>query len=280
MSWSTRALAAGLTVAGLLACGAGPAVAASSDGAQPSCPPDGSFYNTYAQTISAANPRNYYRLDEQPGGGTIPSGTVAHDEKGNNHGTYGGNVVGGAAGALNCDPDDYGVAFDDDGQAPGRVRLGTLTSVGDFTIEGFTFLSEGGNGGTPNPNGNATVFGDFGSERLLVRPDGVYGDIMIGGVKYVVQVRTTNNAFIWRHWAFVRSGGTLTIYRDGTSVGSLTGVPTTTIPLRGNIGEQANGTYPFQGVLDEIALYTRALSASEVATHFQEAAPKQLPSGA
>lgn len=274
-----RAAALGLAVAGLLIGNAGPAVAASSDGVQPLCPSDGSFFNTYSQTIGSASPRDYYRLGEQPGGGTIPNGTVTHDQQGNSNGTYHGNVAGGAEGALNCDPSNDAVAFDDDGSAPGYVSLGTLASVGDFTIEGFTFLSEGGNGGTPSPNGNATLFGDFGSERLLIRPSAVYGDVIIGGVKYIVQVNTPNNTFLWHHWAFVRSGATLTIYRDGTSVGSLGGVPTSTIPLRGDIGQQANHTYPFQGVLDEIALYTRALSASDVSAHYQASFPKMLPPG-
>jgi hypothetical protein len=245
---------------------------------QPPCGIPGQFGNTYSATISSANPRNYYRLGEQPGGGAIPNGTVAHDQKGNNDGTYHGNVFGGAEGALNCDPNNDAVAFDDNGSAPGYASLGTLASVGDFTIEGLTFLSEGQNGGTPSPNGNATLFGDYDGERLLIRPHGVYGDVMIGGVKYDVQVTTPNNALLWHHWAFVRSGGTLTIYRDGRSVGSRVGVPTSTIPLRGDIGQQANHSYPFQGVLDEIALYTRALSASEVAAHFQAVAPVQFAS--
>ena len=279
MSFVARALAVVLTVAGLLAVGAGPALAASSDGVQPICSSDGSFVNDYRQTIINANPRDYYRLSEQPGGGAIPGGTVAHDLQGHTNGAYHGNVVGGAEGALWCDPDNHAVAFDDNGTAPGYVSLGTLTTVGNFTIEGFTFLSEGGNGGTPSPNDNATLFGDFGSERLIIRPAAVYGDVVIGGVKYIVQVHTSNNAFQWHHWAFVRSGGTLTIYRGGKSVGSTSGVPTSTIPLRGNIGQQANGTYPFQGVLDEVALYTRALSASEVAAHVQAAGGRMLPPG-
>src|SRR3954468_14303190 len=69
--WTTRPLAVGLAVAGLMVGAAGPADAASSDGVQPPCPPDGSFYNTYSQTISNANPRDYYRLGERPGGGAI-----------------------------------------------------------------------------------------------------------------------------------------------------------------------------------------------------------------
>jgi hypothetical protein len=258
----TRALALGTTVvAGLLMGGAGPADAVTcvSNGQQ--------FINPYNQTISSANPRDYYRLGERPGGGAIPDGTVAHDEKNNNNGAYHGNVTGGTEGALDCDPANNAVTFDGNGSAPGYVSLGTLTSVTDFTVEGFSYLTEGQNGGPPNPGGNATLFGDYGSERLLIRPRGVYGDIIIGGVKYIVEVGTTNNDFLWHHWAFVRAGDTLSIYRDGKLVGSRSGVPTSTIALRGDIGQQANGSYPFQGGLDEVALYTRALSASEVAAH-------------
>ena len=280
--WSRRPLAVGLTVAALLVGGASSAIAASSDGATPCPTNDDSLFNAYEATIRVgSNPRDYYHLDEQPAGGAIANGTVLHDIMGHTDGTYHGNVVAGADGALRCDPNnDHGaVAFDDDGSAPGYASLGTLTSVGDFTIEGLTFLSEGHNGGTPSPNGNATVFGDFGSERLLVRPNGVYADVVIGGVKYGVQVSTSNNTLVWRHWAFVRSGGTLTVYRDGTRVGTVAGVPTSPIPLRGDIGRQANGSYPFQGVLDEIALYSRALPASEVSTHVQALTPQRGTAG-
>jgi hypothetical protein len=235
------------------------------------------FSNPYARTIGRAAPRNWYRLGDQRLGGAIPSGTVAHDEEGGSDGTYHGKVVGGAEGALQCDPNNFAVTFDGDGSAPGYVSLGTLGSVHDFTIEGLSFSTEGQNGGPPNPNGNETLFGDYGSERLLIRPRGVYGDVIIGGVKYAVQTNTPNNTGNWIHWAFVRSGSTLTIYRNGTRLGTTSGVPTSSIPLRGDIGAQSNRSYPFQGQLDEIALYGRALSAAEVKGHHSASFPAQAP---
>jgi hypothetical protein len=236
--------------------------------------------NLYSQTISRATPRAYYRLQEQSNGGAIPDGAYAHDwlaSSSQTVGTFHGNVRGGAEGALRCGPDNFAVTFDADGSSPGRVTLQTLNSVGDFTIEGWSYLTEGTNGGPMNPNGNATLFGAYGSERLLIRPRGVYGDIMIGGVKYIVETTLPSNTGGWHYWAFVRSGNTLTLYRDAKAVGSRTGVPTSTIPLRGNIGEQTNGTYPFQGALDEIALYTRAVPASEVSEHYNAATPQAPP---
>src|SRR4051794_22106363 len=93
-----RAAAVSLTVAAVLGGGAGSAVAASSDGQQPSCGAapgqPGSMFNTYSQTISSANPRDYYRLGEQPGGGAITNGTVVHAQTGNSDGAYRGNAVG------------------------------------------------------------------------------------------------------------------------------------------------------------------------------------------
>jgi hypothetical protein len=227
------------------------------------------FSNPYYGTIIRANPRNHYRLGEQRLGGAISEGTVARDEQGNDDGTYHGDVAGRMEGALTCDPNNLAATFDRNGPVPGRISLGTLTSVHDFTIEGFSYLTDPGDA-APSPDGrNATLFGDHGSERLLIRPRGVYGDVMVGGVQYSVQATTGNNTFLWHHWALVRSGGTLAIYRDGKKLRGVAGVPTSSIPLRGDIGRQANGSYPFQGGIDEIALYTRALSPAEVAGHYQ-----------
>ena len=233
-----------------------------------SCAGSPLWSNPFYGTVIRANPYYHYRLDEQRSGGAISDGTVARDDQGNGDGTYHGDVVGRMEGALDCGPDNLAATFDRNGPAPGRISLGTLTSVHDFTIEGFSYLTDRGDS-APSPDGrNATLFGDHASERLLIRPRGVYGDVTVGGVQYSVQATTTNNTFSWHHWALVRSGGTLTIYRDGKKLRGVAGVPTSSIPLRGDIGRQANGSYPFQGGIDEIALYTRALSAAEVAGHY------------
>lgn len=89
----------------------------------------------------------------------------------------------------------------------------------------------------------------------------------------------------WHHLLWVRSGGGnasqgSTLYLDGVDVtASLVGDPllpantlTPTVSpteLRINRGRDFEGTRVFQGTLDEVALYDRALSAVEAAEHYR-----------
>jgi hypothetical protein len=75
----------------------------------------------------------------------------------------------------------------------------------------------------------------------------------------------------WYHYALVRSGTTLTLYRDGTAVGSYTG---TIVDLTGHdvgIGASlayaplgvSNGDYSLNGYIDEMALHLVALYTAD-----------------
>lgn len=71
----------------------------------------------------------------------------------------------------------------------------------------------------------------------------------------------------WTHVAATFEGGTLRLYRDGAQVGAITGVsapPVSTGPLR--IGDNSVWSGEgFDGRIDEVRLWSRALSASEIA---------------
>jgi hypothetical protein len=69
----------------------------------------------------------------------------------------------------------------------------------------------------------------------------------------------------WQHVAVARSGNTVTIYLNGASVGS--GPVTATLPNTANnfIGRSQYNDPLFAGSLDDFRVYTRALSASEIA---------------
>lgn len=68
---------------------------------------------------------------------------------------------------------------------------------------------------------------------------------------------------VWSHNLVVKSGTTLTYYRNGVVIGSgeVTGNPLNPQPLY--IGGQ-NGVENFSGLLDEVAIFNRALSPAEV----------------
>ncbi|HEY3728627.1 MAG TPA: LamG-like jellyroll fold domain-containing protein, partial [Solirubrobacteraceae bacterium] len=123
-----------------------------------------------------------------------------------------------------------------------------------------------------SPNGNNTLYAGHGGVKLLIRPAGVYADDpRTGTPTAIVQRRTASNLHHWVYWALVRQGATLTIYRDGTAVGSATldkpDVPST---LNGNIGA-TNATYHLHGHVDEVAVYKHALTPETLLLHYHMA---------
>jgi hypothetical protein len=207
---------------------------------------------------------SYWRLGE-------PSGTTAIDTAGASNGTYTGGTALGLPGALVGDA-DTAAAFN--GSAS-KVSLPTLGTVGDFTIEGWTYL-------TNTSVTNNTLYGNVGTVRLLARPGAfytptaAYAGVWLNGTEYVLQpsANTANpiesaNWNTWVYWALTRHGNTLTLYRDGLQTGQRTDLPASaSATLAGAIGAQGNGNYPLTGRIDEVAIYTSALSAATIANHY------------
>jgi hypothetical protein len=72
----------------------------------------------------------------------------------------------------------------------------------------------------------------------------------------------------WYHVAVTRNGSTYTLYIDGIQVATNTDtntIPDAAVPL--TIGQSENG-YFFNGLIDEVEIYNRALSAADIAAIF------------
>lgn len=101
--------------------------------------------------------------------------------------------------------------------------------------------------------------------RLFVGPaHGAAGSILTGS--HALGFRT------WHHVVFVRSGSRVTVYLDGRAEpeiqGDLAG-PLRSGPTTLWLGGGAGREYSWEGRLDEVAVYGRALTAEEVVTHFR-----------
>ena len=193
---------------------------------------------------------SYWRLGET-------SGTAAADSKGSRSGTYINGTLLGGLGALTSDANPAPTL---DG-VNDEVSLPALPAVTNFTIEGFTKLATGA-------PGNNALFGAAGTVRVLVRPAGYYAEVYVGPSKYILQGATATNIGVWVHWAFVRSGSTLTLYRDAVQVAATTTLPAVTAAsITGSIG-RVSTTYPAKGQIDEVAVYNAALSAATVQQHY------------
>lgn len=123
--------------------------------------------------------------------------------------------------------------------------------TGDFTIE--CWVNKSGNGTSGYDGLIQLGTGTGGSDGYyfeISTSRGVYFTINGG----VVSTGTWSNDGLWHHMAVVRSSGTVTIYKDGTSIasGSLaTSVPTTATSL--NIG-RSYPSYYFNGLVTNLRI--------------------------
>jgi hypothetical protein len=197
-------------------------------------------------------------------------GPTAHDTTGTHNGTYSAVALG-SPGAITNDPD---TAASFSAATGSRVSVPPFAPVVDFTVEGWTNLDE------YLPATNKTLYGGLGSVRILVRdpPTSLataYASVWLNGTEYVLQPYRTytnsdTNHDVWVHWALTRQANVLTLYRNGLQIAQRSDLPATApANLNGAIGVQSNGSYPLTGRIDEVALYSNALSAGDVADDYQ-----------
>jgi Concanavalin A-like lectin/glucanases superfamily len=203
---------------------------------------------------------SYWRLGEEPGS------TTAVDSKGDNDGTYVGGVTLGTAGALAGNADTAAL-FD-------GVDDRVTTSFNPFqpgvarTFEGWAIRAS-------NTSDHALFGGDAAASYPVLRCLGGGDD-----VRFNPDVSGAGQDFTgalsgvgeWFHWVLVWHGDTkkAALFVDGVEKGSLTyafdfgGEP-------GNIelGAEGGTTNPFEGQLDEVAVYNAALDAATIKKHFE-----------
>ena len=85
----------------------------------------------------------------------------------------------------------------------------------------------------------------------------------------------------WSHWAFVYTPGTQQIYLNGEVVAEGTGELFDNAILVGatqfSFGAEADGSNPFQGIMDDVRLYNTALELEEIQTVMAGAATASDP---
>jgi Concanavalin A-like lectin/glucanases superfamily/FlgD Ig-like domain/Putative Ig domain len=147
---------------------------------------------------------------------------------------------------------------------------GDYLDVGDIPLDGDLSLSvwimpeaiqSGSTGGA-----NGILLGDSGNlDWLRLELDGVRakfnGSTVLG---------TTNPDFvngIWQHFMLVRSGSQVSVYRDNAVVTTFTHTQPFTPEY---IGCKISGGNYYQGIMDDLALWSRALDTDEVASVYNE----------
>ena len=230
--------------------------------APPPPPPPGS--NGYSAAVLAAGPVGYWRLGD--------TGSVAVDAGPNGlNGSYIGNPTRGVPGALVGDS-NTAVKFPTLSDAV-TVPDNNLLDLGDgpFSYE-LWFTLDVNTGGQDqmllNRGTNAPNIALNGSTRKLMLTKGGFGGLFSGST-----VIAANGA--WHYLVVTRSAagaGNSQIYLDGVAETMTPISATTTLASNSEVltfGRKNVGPVePWGGKIDEVAIYRRVLSASEVTSHY------------
>lgn len=221
-----------------------------------------------------ANLQSYWRLDDS-------SGLTVQDQKGSNPAVQSG-VTFGVPGALQ-DGVDHGFGFNGSSSFVGAnpsapasvsvelwVDLNSTKSPGNFHTlfsdssndysNGFTLAMDSGNHATVTfcgSGGNAVLSGS--------------GTLPLHAWTYVAA--TFDNAS--RAAALYINGA---VVATGTLAGSISYDNSNGYIMLGSRDQTTSGSF-LDGALDEVALYSRALSASEIQTHYQTATSSPADAG-
>ncbi|MHC4541210.1 MAG: LamG-like jellyroll fold domain-containing protein, partial [Planctomycetota bacterium] len=228
-----------------------------------------------AGAAGAADPDlfGWWRLDDG-------SGTTARDSSGNgNHGTLTGDpewVAGKIGGALQFD-----------GQGAERVLLGSFDVTGNAISIACWFKAD--NLDTPgnDPRMVSKAIGGSNDQhwfmvsssrqsgikvlRFRLRTDGVTSEIKADTTTGTIELDT------WIHVTTTWDGATMRIYKNGVEVGSLAKGGTLSAGPAVNvaIGNQptVGDDRPFSGLIDDVRIYTRALTPEEIAEVMKGTSP-------
>jgi hypothetical protein len=163
-------------------------------------------------------------------------------------------------------PGVHGSAISLDG---GWVGFGTPPSLritGDLTVAAFVrasvFPVSTNHGYIVGKTSNVTQAG----WRLAdATANGVIFGVAVDGGTFDVAPSSTLATATWVHLAGVIQSGTLSVYMDGNIVGAGDGgTPILASVAELRIGARADGLFPYIGDVDEVRLYSRALSNAEI----------------
>ena len=192
---------------------------------------------------------SYWKFDEG-------SGTIAYDSVGDNNGTIHGAqwTTGKIDGALSFDGvDDY-------------VDVGNLGLSTEFTLIGWMYYYVQAMDepifGSDSPGEGTRI--SLRSNSFEVWPDGVAWEDR-GEVAF-----TPVSAGIWHHLAGVYNGSQIEVFVDGISMGTRACSGALDPNPNNYIGRHATCNWYIDGLIDEVSIYDRALSAEEIQQYYQD----------
>jgi hypothetical protein len=233
----------------------------------------------YPVRVLADDPMAYFRLDES-------SGTTAYDYVGGYNATYTNVVLGVSGYDPTQDPSETAAEFGDyppnnnyAGNVSAYLTFATNSGNGEFSVEAwvnqyFTSVNDG------------IVTLGYGGANQFSLDTGAGTGFLRFGVRNAANVSSLANSTVsvadgyWHHVVGVcdEAGGHIYLYCDGAQVATAaitpgSGILPSSIPLSIGARESANNNpvsydYQFVGAIDDVAIYNKALTASQVQNHY------------
>jgi hypothetical protein len=206
---------------------------------------------TYAEEVLADSPMAFWRLDEVGLG-------VAVDFSGNHHdGTYGSFPLVRQTGALSGE-ESYSIKSDSFAVAGFTVNAGTT-----HTCEAWVNI-----GATTGAALDGMVVGGLQASHqycMYLASNTIYYSSFTG---FFVSMAYAFSSNTWYHIAVVRNGSSVDFYVNGQQVGATQNLGDNTASTYTNLGSYQDGTFSFNGYIDEAAIYPTDLSASRILEHY------------
>lgn len=227
----------------------------------------------YSNTVASLNPLAYWRLNETvvpPADTGVNLGTLGAAAKP----YYVGNATHAVAGAL-VGSTDTAASFDG---ASGKVAVPYIPSLAlnaSFSVEAWVKPNIAFTDGTLTAVLSCGQLAGNRSGWLVYQSSGGWNLRMYNqnGGNTVANVTGGSAPVVgtWYHLVVVYDGTNAKIYVNGVAatgtLGSPAFVPNTDGPL--TIGARSDNGFYYNGAVDEVAVYTNALSQADVTTHYQ-----------
>lgn len=233
----------------------------------------------YAKAVLASQPVAYWRLSEM-------SGSRAIDIAGKHEGAYEKGVAFYLPGFV--DPNQHAAPANRAAHfAGGRMKAAVVDLGETYSVELWFW-----NG---LPEDARLVTGYFFSRGAPGVEDAAGDHLGIGGTHLysahagkliffngnekavVLAGRTKIRPKSWNHVAFIRDGQKVAVHLNGSRTPEIAGEAEVSRPNTGELvflGGRNDGFAPFEGKLAEVAIYDRAVSPEEIASHFETSGRK------
>src|SRR3989339_1282746 len=149
----------------------------------------------------------------------------------------------------------------------------SLDITNAITLEAWVYCTD------ISQDGSTRRVVDKGSTYALGASDKAYFKLYLDGVATeALKTWSISDANVWHHLVGTYDGTAMKLYQDGVNVferAANGSISTNDSALQ--IGRQSSGGGRFKGIIDEVKIYSRALSAAEVAEHFNPPPPVDNP---